>query len=87
MLKNIKCRMFLLNHVNAYSLNIALHVICSQHLRGTKHKCTHACFTFHTHYDVQKMLKMMWSTLVKSSSSWSSYLSTAYGVPPFHARA
>jgi hypothetical protein len=69
----------MLNHVNAYSLNIALHVICSQHLRSTNHKCTHACFTFHINYDVQKMVKT-WSTLVKSSCSWSSYLSIACDV-------
>jgi hypothetical protein len=71
---------FLLNHVNAYSLNIALHVICSKHLQSTNHKCTHVCFTFHTDYAVQKMLKMTWSSLVTRSSSWSSYPSTACGV-------
>jgi hypothetical protein len=70
---------FLLNRVHAYSFVIAFHVICSQHLRSTNYKCTHACFIFHTTYVVQKMVKM-WSTSVKSSSSWSSYLLTACGV-------
>jgi hypothetical protein len=63
---------FLLNHVNAYSLNIALHVICSQHFQSTNHKCTHVFFTFQTDYVVQETVKMMWDILVTSSSSRSS---------------